>query len=280
MQRLANACGLWLSGLIGLLMSAWLVVANPPNGSYNMTPTKAPPPPPPVGNIQPVAATTSVMDHPLRLANEAARTFQTVQDYTCLFIKTEQVNGRLQPENVMTMKVRNQPFSVYMKWHSPKTLTGQEVAYVAGRNNGMMRVHATGFRGAIGFISMDLRDPRAMENNRHTINEAGIGNLITRLQQNWEMERRVNKTQVRAADYDYARRKCVRIETIHPDNAGQQFYSYRTVVYFDKENNLPIRFETYDWPRKGGAAEGELLECYSYVDLRFNVGLGDDAFRY
>ena len=42
-------------------------------------------------------------------------------------------------------------------------------------------------------------------------------------------------------------------------------------VYIDKENNLPIRFEAYDWP-KGGKAP-DLMEEYTYSDLRVNVGL-------
>jgi hypothetical protein len=70
------------------------------------------------------------------------------------------------------------------------------------------------------------------------------------------------------------------VETIHPTNGGGQFYAYRSVVYFDKETHLPIRVETYDWPRAGGPAYGELVESYSYLQLRFNVGLGDAAFNY
>lgn len=290
MRRPVKSCKMWCLGACGgacsLLLSGWLVEANPPHGTYSMQATKPLPkaatvgvPAPARGGATPLPST--VMDAPLRLVTDAQQTYQQqVQDYTCVFIKVEQVNGQVQPENVMTMKVRSQPFSVYLRWHNPKPMAGQEVCYVTGRNNGMMRVHATGFRGAVGFVSLDPRDPRALENNRHAITEAGIANLLVRLRNDWELERRVNKTQVRMADYDFAQRKCTRVETIHADNSGREFYAYRSVVYFDKETRLPIRFEAYDWPRSGGAADGELLECYSYVDLRFNVGLSESDFRH
>ncbi len=226
------------------------------------------------------AVPPSPLDQPLRLAAEANQAFQGVRDYTCLFIKKERLHDKLQPDNVIEMKVRNQPFSVYLRWLGPKAFEGQQACYVAGRNQNMMRVHSTGILGIAGFVTVDPRDPRVMENSRHTITEAGIGHLIGRLLQTWEIERRLGKTQVRIADYTYNRAACTRVETIHPDNRGGQFTSYRTVVYFDKASHLPVRIEKYDWPRAGGAAEGELLESYSYINLRTNVGLADSAFNY
>jgi hypothetical protein len=210
---------------------------------------------------------------------DAAQVFQQVRDYSCLFIKREVIQGRLQPENLISMRVRNQPFSVYLRWVGPKQFVGQEACYVAGRNGGMMRAHSPGLLGAVGWVSIDPRDPRAMQNNRHPITEAGIGNLIERLRQGWEWERQVNRTQVRVADYEFNKRRCTRVELIRPERI-RGFYSYRTVVYFDQETRLPVRIENYDWPVSGGPPEGALQEMYSYVDLRFNAGLGDDAFRY
>jgi hypothetical protein len=220
------------------------------------------------------------LDEPIQLLAAARQSYQQVKDYTCLFVKHERIRGQLQPENLITMKVRTQPFSVYLRWMAPKASAGQEVCYVAGRNNGMMRVHTTGLLGAMGFMNLDPRDPRAQEGNRHAITEAGIGHLIEQYSQGWEQLRRWNRTQVRIAEYDYNRRRCTRVEAIHLENIGGQLPFQRSVVYFDKENRLPIRVENYDWPRQGGAQGGELLEEYSYADLRLNVGLGDQHFNY
>jgi hypothetical protein len=70
------------------------------------------------------------------------------------------------------------------------------------------------------------------------------------------------------------------VETLHPDNAGKQFAFYRSLVYFDQENHLPIRVENYDCPKPGGDANGTLVESYSYADVRVNVRLGDETFNH
>ena len=36
--------------------------------------------------------------------------------------------------------------------------------------------------------------------------------------------------------------------------------------------------ENYDWPVQGGAVGGELMEMFSYIDLRFNNRLTDGDF--
>ena len=229
---------------------------------------------------QPPPAAASPLDEPLRLLAEARRSYQGVQDYSCTLIKRERLEGQPLTDNVIAMKVRTQPFSVYLRWQAPKALVGQEACYVAGKNNNMMRAHAKGLLGVAGWVSIDPRDPRAQKSSKHSITEAGIGNLIERFAGYWEKERALGVTQVRVADYEYNKRRCTRVETVRPENPGGQFTSYRSVLYFDQENHLPIRVEVYDWPKPGGSPDGELIEIYSYVDLRLNAGLGDDAFNY
>jgi hypothetical protein len=107
---------------------------------------------------------------------------------------------------------------------------------------------------------------------------AGLGNLIEQHARHWQKEREINKTQVRIGEYEYNKRRCIRIETIHTVR-DPAFYSYRGVLYLDKETRLPVRSESYDWPRQGGTAGGDLLEVFSYIDMRFNVGLDDRVFN-
>jgi hypothetical protein len=262
LPRRKSARRVCFGGLIGL--SALLLAAHPAGQSES---------PPPAA-----AAPANPMDAPLRLLAEARQTYQGVRDYSCLLVKRERMRGQLQPENLVVMKVRTRPFSVYLRWLRPNGIAGQEACYVTGRNEGMMRVHSRGLLGVAGFVSIDPNDPRALENSRHTITEAGIGNLIDRYTERWEKESRLNKTETHIAEYEYNKRRCLRVETIHPDNSGRQFAFYRSLVYFDKENHLPIRVENYDWPRQGGDPNGELVESYSYADLKLNVNLGDAVF--
>jgi hypothetical protein len=218
------------------------------------------------------------MDQAIALLAQARLHFQDVQDYECRLIKRERVNGTLLQESVMTMKVRNKPFSVYLRCESPDADKGLEVSYVEGRNHGMMRVRPAHFRGIFGFWSMDPHDPRAFEKNRRCITEAGLDSLLDSTARYWDLERRLNKTLVHITDEELGGRKCTRIETIHPERNAGSFYGYRCVLWLDKISHLPAGAETYDWPCRGGAEGGDLLESYRYSDLRCNTGLGDDDF--
>ncbi len=215
-----------------------------------------------------------------QLLTEASQAYRSVKDYACLFIKRERLRGKIQPDNMVDMKVRTQPFSVYMRWLGPKDFEGQQACYVVGRNGNMMRARGTGITGIAGFVTLDLRDPRVMENNRHTIGEAGIGNLITRVGQRWEQSKRANSTQFQIGEYTYNNRSCYRVESTHSEHSRGADDYYRSVIYFDRENRLPIRIENYDWPRHGGDPNGDMAESYSYVNLQLNVGLKDAVFNH
>lgn len=265
----------WLAGLTAALALLAAGNAVPQSPSDSNTRTTLPP-----QARAPAVATAAAMEEPLRLLAEARKAYQDVRDYTCVLIKKERMRGQMQPESVISMKVRSQPFSVYLRWQQPKTMAGQEACYLAGKNDGKMRVHAVGLLGVAGWVSLDPTDERAKKSSNHAITDAGIGNLISRFSKYWETEKELNLTRVRIGVYDYNKRRCTRVETIHPDRHGGQFISYRSVLYFDKETHLPIRVEVYDWPRAGGPADGELIEVYSYVNMKVNVGLGDEAFNY
>jgi hypothetical protein len=229
---------------------------------------------------EPPPVTFGRLDLPLQLINAARMSYRGINDYTCLFVKREALRGQLQPENLIDMRIRTQPFSVYLRWLTPTAHAGQEACYVAGRNGGMLRAHSKGLLGIAGFVSLDPRDPRALQDSRHVITEAGIGNLIERYGQAWERESRMNRTVVQVADYAYNNRRCTRVEVAHPDNADRQFQFYRSVVYFDQEHHLPIRVENYDAPRSPAERDGVLAECYSYADLHLNVGVAEATFNH
>ncbi len=219
------------------------------------------------------------MDEPLRLLGEARARFEKVTDYTCTLVKKERINGQLTPINVMAMSVRNEPFCVDLRWIEPKNMVGQDACYATGRNSGQLRVKSAGFLGAIGYVSIDPNDARAKKTSKHSITEAGIGNMLNQFAEKWEDERRLNVTQVHISEYDYNKRRCTCVETIHPTNPDNQFLSYRTLLYFDKESRLPIRMECYDWPHRPGEP-GELLEVVSFANLRLNVGVDEAMFNH
>ena len=59
-------------------------------------------------------------------------------------------------------------------------------------NDDQVKAKASGaLLSAMGFLSFDPTDPKIMSSNRHPITEAGIGNLIERLEQGYEAEKRL-----------------------------------------------------------------------------------------
>jgi hypothetical protein len=231
--------------------------------------------------ITPAAATvTNPYDQPLAWLLEARRNFTAVQDYTCTLTKRENVNGLLSEEHYIDAKFRTQPFSVYMRWLAPGKLRGTEVAFVLGRNNNKMRVHSKAglIKGAVGFVSVDVNDRRVMEQTRHTIYDAGIGNLIEQAVKSVEAEQQIGKGQVRISEVDHDKRRCLRVEIIRAERR-QQYDYYRTVLYLDKDAKLPVRAENFDWPRQGGTPGGDLMEQVSFTNLRWNNGLTDREFN-
>jgi hypothetical protein len=266
-------------GFLVLLVVTVLSAAYPPPPPPAAPPADTPLPMAGPAPAAPAETAASPLDEPLRLVLEAKKAYAEVRDYTCRLVKRERIDGKLLPQTTMVMQVRTQPLSVYFRWQEPQSLSGQECCWVAGRNGGKMRVRPRGLLGAVGFVSLDTNDPRVRETSRHDISEAGIGNLIEQFAAGWEQERRWGLSQVQVAEYEYDRRRCVRVEVVHPTNPDGRFFHYRDVVYFDKETHLIVRMEAYDWPHRPGDP-GDLLETFSYANLRLNVGLPDSVFNH
>jgi hypothetical protein len=227
----------------------------------------------------PQPAADGSLNQAIAWMQEAKRNYQgAIRDYTCILVSRENMKGKPSEDQFIQFKFRAQPFSVHMKWLGPKGHVGQEVTYVQGKNNDKLRAHSkTLLNNMVGFVSVDVDDPRVKEQSRHTIREAGIGNLIDRTIQSWDHDRRTGKTIVRIAEFKFDSRDCYRIENIRPEKTPQ-VYSHRSVIYLEKNSKYPIRNENYFWPVAGGNPGGELMESFSYTQLQFNVGLKDQDF--
>jgi hypothetical protein len=227
---------------------------------------------------QPSSADAQALDQAIAWMAEAKRNYQAVvRDYTCIFVSRENIKGRMNEDHFIQLKFRSQPYSAYMKWLGPKRLAGQELAFVQGKNNNKLRVHSKGVLGVAGFVTIDVEDPRVREHSRHSIYEAGLGNLIDMTIRSYDQDKKMGRTQTRIAEYDFDNRHCYRIESVRAERLPNS-YAYRSVIYLEKNSKYPLRNENYHWPVAGGSAGGELMESFSYTNLQFNVGLKDQDF--
>ncbi len=223
-----------------------------------------------------LAAEATPIARALRVISECQARYQEVSDYTCTFYKRERIDGELTPQFVMSMKARTTPKSIYFKFVNP--YRGREAIYVEGRNSGRILAHDVGVTKLLaGTMELDPASARAMEENRHPITDAGIGALINTVARRWAAELYRDGSLVTFdPDMMIGPRPCLMIESVHP-RRQHGFLFHKVRLFIDTELNLPIRFEAYDWP-KDLESPAELVEEYSYINLRLNVGLREIDF--
>lgn len=207
---------------------------------------------------------------------ESKHRFATVRDYTCTFIKRERIRGRLSGYEVMSMKARTSPQSVYFKFKQPTA--GREAIYVHGRNGGKAIVHDVGFNKFLaGTVHLDPMSRRAMSGNRHPITDAGIGFMIETLTEGWNREMSARDSDVTIRETVLVNKRPSTMIVCRHRNRRPDFVFHEVRLYIDHELGLPTRFEAYDWPAREGQP-APLLEEYIYSDLKINVGLSDADF--
>ena len=200
-----------------------------------------------------------------------------VRDYSCTFTRQESRNGTVGAEQVAEMKVRSAPVGVYARFARPDAIAGMEVAYSAARKLAKVKYRPAGVEGAKGFRSISPDDTKFLSENRHPVPAWTMSALLERVAASVAREKGLNNpVEVFTSEHQFAGRNVTKYEVF-----TRRPHAFRTahkmVVYVDQQTKLPVRFEMYDQP-KGGATTGELLEAYSFTDLKLNTGIGEATF--
>jgi Protein of unknown function (DUF1571) len=213
----------------------------------------------------------------IRFAKESRPAVKEVKDFTALFTKIESVNGRMISQ-VMEMKFRAKPFSVYMIFKTGDS-QGRQVLYFEGKNNNNLVVKETGFKSIVGAIPLRLNDSKVMAENRHPITQIGIANLLETTITDWEHDAKVEGDDVEVQFFPNARLDgvpCQAVQVKHNRKLSELKY-HMNRIYFDKETKLPLRGERFGWPKQPGE-KPPLLEDYKYSSLKTDVHLTDADF--
>jgi hypothetical protein len=236
-------------------------------------------------NLEKAKATD--MEQALLFASTARDKFANVKDYRALFLRDEYLEGALK-ENYLILKVRHEPFSVYMEWLAPESKKGRKTVYVDGQNDGKMRVRERIAGSFAVTVSLDPQESIKRNESRHTIKEAGYKNLITKYADSWKKEKDLNCNKVEIQEGPIEIRlpdkqvklDCNVVTTIHDLKDRGKFTFYRSKLYFNKETGQLVRVEAFDWPETDGPAEGRLVERYTYLNIETDVGLTDADFKF
>ncbi|MFZ5830005.1 MAG: DUF1571 domain-containing protein [Planctomycetota bacterium] len=210
----------------------------------------------------------------LRWARQQLPALEALEDYSANLVKRERVDGQLGGYEYLSIRIRQRPFSVYAKFSAPAVVKGQEVLFVEGENRGAVWVQRERLPRMVSVMPDSVV---AMSGQRYPLTEIGLLNLVNRLIEVGDHDVRYGECNVNyLTGAKVNNRVCTVIQVEHPV-PRREFTFHLARIYIDDELKLPIRFESYTWPPKPGG-KPELLEEYTYLDLKLNNGFTDQDF--
>jgi hypothetical protein len=241
---------------------------------------------PQVQSALPFDLTQRPGEHPLmpalRVAQQGLAEIDShIRDYQAILYKQERIDGELHEQEVAFIKVRHQPFSVYMFFLAPSK--GRECLYVSGPNGekGSLIARDSGWRRRIGAITLDPEGRIAMSGQKYPIMKIGIRNLTSELIDVASSDVNFGECEVRTSETELGtknspKRAVTLIEVTHP-TPRSNFRFHKAQVFIDNELRVPIRYAAFMWPENAG--EQPLLEeAYTYTNLKVNNGFTDADF--
>lgn len=208
-----------------------------------------------------------------------------IHSYTATFSKVERLEDGELEQQTMSLKVRQQPYSVYMKWITGDK--GRELIYVDGANDGSMLVKLGGLKGRLlPTLRLDPFGSRAMAECRHPVTSAGIKEAAQELLR----FRRKDLTQHEGVeckmleDQKFDGRTCFCFMIQYKDRTYCADYR-RSIVYLEKEHMMPVQICNYQW--LDGAedmspeelADASICEDYRYTNLKVGLQFADAEFH-
>jgi len=221
-------------------------------------------------------------EHPLApvvrvLENVGQHIDQNVRDYSCILTKQERLDGELGEVQHIFMKVRSEPFSVYMKFQQP--YAGREVLYVEGMNDGDLIALEGGWKRKImSPVSLDPEGMIAMRGQKYPITSVGLRNLVTKFLERSKKDLKFAECEVSFdPNQTVEGRPATLIQVTHPQ-PRQDFYCHVSRMFLDNELRVPLHYDAYMWPRTPGERP-PLEESYTYRNLKLNNGFGARDFE-
>ena len=218
----------------------------------------------------------------IELLEQGIKRLQSVTGYVADFRKKEVVGGAMTEPQMMRLKLRHEPFSVYMKWTEGNP--GQELLYVHGQNDGEMVVRPGGLKGRIlGAIKLNPSGTLAMNESRHPITEVGLLRLCEKV-----LDYRYNEsswtngyTCTEELD-EFDGRPCHRFTIVYDDPSKRPDYR-KSVIWIDKQELFVSKVENYSWPGDASIPADRLdadtlVESYSYSNIDFETQLAAADF--
>lgn len=223
------------------------------------------------------------------LLERGLENFNGVSSYTFTLTRQERVGADLLPPQVMNVKLRHQPFSLYMKWVAGEGagVKGRQLLFIEGANDNKLMILPGGIAGRLsGTVCLSLTDPLVTAEARHPANECGLRHLAETLLSYQRKDLAANCQGVRCELHDdqtYDNRPCYLFISHYASPQRSPLYR-KAAFYIDKELSLPVCIRNFTWGPDDVAPEEldelTLVEAYAYseINTRPDVQLADEDF--
>jgi uncharacterized protein DUF1571 len=221
-------------------------------------------------------------EHPLmpalRMASQTIKDIDArIADYDAVMIKRERIDGELSEQQTVYIKVRHQPFGVYMYFIKP--YKGRECLYNAGPNGEkgiLVAMDCPGWKRAFGKLEFDPEGHMAMKGQKYPIMKLGIREMTRELIDVANNDVKFGECEVKTYQTTINKRPVTKLQVIHPKRRTS-FRFHKAEVFIDNELKIPTRYASYMWPQNPGE-KPPLEEEYTYLNVNLNKGFTDLDF--
>jgi hypothetical protein len=211
-------------------------------------------------------------DDPVEFLNKClGRYNRDVKGYSLSMQKQERIGDKLEKKEIVDVKFREKPFSVYLRWEEGMRLAAR-VVYVEGANNDKMLVKPSGLGGFL-IVTRDPEGEDARKSGRYTLKQFGLKKGLQRTLYGFEEAKKDGTLNVkylgRQKIKEAGDRPCYVLERHYakPDADGVAYQK----LFVDVDNGLLVGTIL-----KG--EKGELLAEYFFRDIRLNPEFDKDQF--
>lgn len=203
--------------------------------------------------------------------NEISKRYDAVKSYTAIYEKEEQAISKGEKQ---TIKLSfRKPFDIRLDWLGNNGKIDQTAIYQQGKNDGKVRVRQGGLLGSMtGILNLDPNEKLALEDSKHPITQAGLGNLIEHIIK----ETKNAETAVNYLGEESLGDKNTAYKIEMNDSGGLNLTgtdgARKAFVWIDKDLMLPVKVEVYN-------QSGALLERHFYKDLSLKTDISDKTFE-
>lgn len=216
----------------------------------------------------------------VELIEKGLAEFKKVPDYLCTLTKQERVGGDLSESQKISLKLRHEPLSIYMKWRSGQT--GQQVIWVEGQNEGKMLVKPGGIKGRLGTLSLDPTSGLAMSQSRHPCFMVGLKCAAEKILQYQKAaaERGTGFQCELRDDAEFDGKPCYRCLVVY-ESAEYSAEYRKSEILVDKQLSMPVSVMNFTWAQDAKPEtidEETLIEHYMYTDIQLQQQFADLDF--